>query len=289
MTRSGVPRVAQVLLVAHASRLAELAGWLRVEGEEVGYTLHLAGPREVPDASAWDVVVVDGESLVDDRTRLALLRRLASPPRSAAVLYVCGCLPLDSEIEHATAWADDLVYSGWAQPERVRRRVQVVALAPWRRSKALRRAAESLGDRRLCVLPGGQADDGKGSAAAFGRVDPSHPIVLLERAHRSGATPQMVAEAFHVGRRVGVTSLLERFEHMCGELTKELDETEQSPQPEHIADVEATFSDADVPAFAARLAGARGALEAIRVGLRGMASSELEAIEQHTVRPADES
>ena len=132
-----------MLLVAHPSRRRQLTPWLTVEGEPVGYSLeHYSLEDEVSDvaagASEWDVIVVDGESFPDERGRLALLRRLDERPRVSAVVYVCSRLPLDREIEHASRYCDDWILPGWAHPERVRRRIQVIALAPWLDTSSVR-------------------------------------------------------------------------------------------------------------------------------------------------------
>lgn len=125
------PVVARVLLVAHPARQPALAECLHVVGEAVTYALHLAEPASAPLDQPWDVIVIDGESVASEPERIRVLR-LARTPSRASVLYVCSRLPHARELEHA-ALADDYVYSGWAQADRVRRRVQVVALAPWRR------------------------------------------------------------------------------------------------------------------------------------------------------------
>ncbi|MCA9607914.1 MAG: hypothetical protein KC619_20030 [Myxococcales bacterium] len=127
----GRPVVARVLLVAHPARQETLAACLRVVGEAVTYELQLAEPAHAPLDRPWDVIVIDGESVAAEPERLRVLRLARRQPR-ATVLYVCSRLPHARELEHA-ALADDYVYSGWAESDRVRRRVQVVALAPWRR------------------------------------------------------------------------------------------------------------------------------------------------------------
>ena len=126
------PVVARVLLVAHAARQPALAAHLYVSGEAAAYALHFAEPASARLAEPWDVIVVDGESVADEPERLRVLRLARRQPR-ASVLYVCSRLPHAHELEHA-ALADDYVLSGWAQADRVRRRVQLVALAPWRRT-----------------------------------------------------------------------------------------------------------------------------------------------------------
>lgn len=278
------PSVAQVLLVAHPSRQRALEPALRVEREEVDYALHLAAPDDVPPEPPADVIVIDGESFLDDRSRLCLLRRVGQRPRRATVLYVCSRLPLESELDYAGVWADDFIYPGWAHAERVRRRVQVVALAPWRRSAALRDLAERLGDRRLRVLEGGAP------GAPPARLDGAAPFVLLEDAHRSGATPDMIVQAFHEGRRSGALAVRETAERVCEELLEELADMRATLTPEWIEDIEEAVRQAAArdavgsPVVAARLRGADDAITALRCQLGRRVDAELEAIERRQVR-----
>jgi len=110
----------------------------------VSYTVERLTPLEVHGPAGWDVIVVDGESFPDERERLALLRRLDTPrPRVSSVVFVCSRLPLERELEQAAVFCDDWILPGWAYPERVRRRVQVIAraLAPADRDPPPGRAA----------------------------------------------------------------------------------------------------------------------------------------------------
>ena len=148
-----LPVVARVLLVAHSTRQMALAACLRVVGEAVTYELQVAEPARAPLDRSWDVIVVDGESVADEPERLRVLRLARRQPK-ASVLYVCSRLPHARELEHA-ALADDSVYSGWAEADRVRRRVQVVALAPWRRVVETRaREGRPLGSREAARVRG---------------------------------------------------------------------------------------------------------------------------------------
>ncbi|MGE0789737.1 MAG: hypothetical protein AB7S26_28955 [Sandaracinaceae bacterium] len=270
------PSVARVLLLADPSRHAELVGWLaEVEDDDVigeaRYDVHVAAPSDECDPGVWDVVVIDGESLPDARARLVLLRRVAVLGRRASVLYVCGRSPLEAEIEEAHAWVDDLIEAGWG--EAVQRRVRLVALAPWRRSMSLRRHAEQQGDARLAVLPGGR--DASPFATTLSHVDPAYPFTLLERAHEHGASPQMVAEAFHAGRRAGVGALHDRTERILEGLEDELDATEAELKSGRVDEDDAST---DPLLLCARLGGARGAIEALRGELRRMARHQLAVI-----------
>lgn len=292
--------VSQVLLVAHPSRQLELAGWLRADrrADEASYGLHPVSPDDVPVVLlAWDVVVIDGESFMTSTARERLLRRIAEEPQGASILYVCGRLPLEDELAQARAWADDFIYPGWAQPERVRRRVEVVALAPWRRAAALRREAEERGDARLAVLPSSSSTAAAPHRAPLragsqSRLDRSRPFVLLERALRcdsgSGTSAEAVAEAFHEGRRVGVASVRESAERICAGVLEELEEGRATLPPEAARDIEETFGQEPSPLVAARFGGARAAVEALRSELLRLLGTELDAIGRHDVRPMGE-
>ena len=283
------PSVARVLLVAHPSRQRELEPSLRVEREEVGYAVRFAAPDDVPSEPTADVIVVDGESFLDDRSRLCFLRRVGQRPRRATVLYVCSRLPLESELDYAGVWADDFIYPGWAQPERVRRRVQVVALAPWRRSVALRELAERLGDRKLRVLAGGERSrtDGRRHLAS---ANSAEPRVDLEKADRSEATADVATRAFHEGRRSGAAAVRETAEGLCEELLGELADMRATLTPELTEEIEEAIresagSDAVAsPLLAARLRGARDAITALQGQLVQLVQSELEDIEPRRAR-----
>ncbi|HJL20077.1 MAG TPA: hypothetical protein RMH99_30710 [Sandaracinaceae bacterium LLY-WYZ-13_1] len=203
----GLPTVAQVLLVAHPSRQRELEPYLHVRDEDVAYDLCSVALDEVPtELAVWDVVVVDGASFLDDSARLRVLRDLGRRPRLTSVLYVCSRLPLETELAYAGFWCDDLIYPGWAHPERVRRRVQVVALAPWRRAAAARRRAEQLGDERLRVLSGPRR-------APIEMRDDS-----LEPPLRGRVTPEFLEEAVEVMRRGKVAQ--QACERLRGDVTR---------------------------------------------------------------------
>lgn len=273
--------VARVLLVAHPSRRRQLTPWLIVEGEPVGYSLEHEVPDVAATASEWDVIVVDGESFPDERGRLALLRRLDERPRVSAVVYVCSRLPLDREIEHASRYCDDWILPGWAHPERVRRRIQVIALAPWRRQLAVRLRAERMGEARLQVVGGtGEA------LPRSGRAGHARGFVLLERAYQAGATPAMVADAYHEGRRAAVASIAEGADSIFAALREELARTRFTLPAEAIEDIEASARSRAArdgtrsAVLAARVQGAEGALDGAHGQLVRMLGVELEAIER---------
>lgn len=282
--------VAQVLLVAHPSRRGQLGPWLEVEGEPVGYTLECRAPADVYaaakwDGATWDVIVVDGESFPDERERLALLRRLDERPRVTSIVFVCSRLPLERELEHASIFCDDWILPGWAHPERVRRRLQVIALAPWRRQMALRRRAEQLGDERLRVLRSCDAG-GVGRDSGVRRAGHARGFVLLEQAYRSGATPRMVADAFHEGRRAAVASVAEGADGVFASLREELVRMRVTLPEEAAEDIEsAARARADRDGMtsvivAARVQGAEGALDGAQGQLARIISGELDAIER---------
>ncbi|HJL14538.1 MAG TPA: hypothetical protein RMH99_02710 [Sandaracinaceae bacterium LLY-WYZ-13_1] len=215
MSLPGLPTVARILLVAHASRQRELSACLHVRDEDVAYTLRHASLDDVPLAvDAWDVIVVDGASFLDDGARLRLLRQLGRRPRRATILYVCSRLPLETELAYAGFWCDDLVYPGWAQPERIRRRVQVVALAPWRRAAAARRLAEQRGDRRLRALtvPSSEREE-----PVSGSLEP--PL-------RGGVTRRDLERVFDAACRGGSEAAHCVRERLAGELERALEAVE---------------------------------------------------------------
>ncbi|MCC6876078.1 MAG: hypothetical protein IT378_17350 [Sandaracinaceae bacterium] len=151
------PRVASVLLVAHELREPLLRPWLRVVGEPVGYALEVTRPEDLlpllrARTGLWDVVLVDGESLCSDDDREELLRALRfSPERVATLLYVCTARPSEAEVHGALAWSDDQIGQGGELGRRLQRRVQCVALAPWRRAMAARARPST---RRLRLVRG---------------------------------------------------------------------------------------------------------------------------------------
>lgn len=143
--------VASVLLVAVPDRARQLAPWLRAIGEPVHYALAVVEPDRLTPEPACDVIVIDGESVADDLVREELLRRACDPFLTS--LYVCKRMPSEEEVQLALTWPSDFIEQGWEFKDRLRRRVQSLALAPWRRATAARLLAERLGDRRLRVLP----------------------------------------------------------------------------------------------------------------------------------------
>lgn len=290
------PTVASVLLLAVESRAQRLLPWLRVIGEPVRYALDAMAPEELPaESSRWDVIVIDGESTADDALRLRVLQRTArGPHRLCTTLYVCNRLASDTELEHAGTWADDVVLSGWQLGERVRRRVQAIALAPWRRATALRLEAQRRGDERLRIVqPAADESSQAPPVEREGRrrrLDRAQPFVLLDRAARiGGATHELVSAAFHEGRRVGVASVQESAARICASLVDELSVGRRSLSEADIAVMEADYARRDVsPVVAARFDGAEAVLVAIRAELANLARAELAAIELRDARPAYE-
>ncbi|HMO96929.1 MAG TPA: hypothetical protein PKD27_12490 [Tepidiformaceae bacterium] len=264
---SPAPSVASVLLVAAPPRQDELASALHVSDEPVRYDLELAEPGAPPSGGYWNVIVVDGESIPTDDARVELLRETAEH-RFAAVLYVASRIPSDTESAQAFAWASDVILQGWRFADRLRRRVASVALAPWRAATALRLEAVRLGDRRLRIVRTSAAVRAE-PATAKRRLDRAVPFVLAERAWAvGGETPALVSEAFHEGRRIGVTALKESSDRTCEELLSEF----QRIRP--------TLS----PPEAQRYDGAADGVVALRYQLSRIAQEELEAIERHEAR-----
>lgn len=146
--------VAWVALIAHQCRQQELAPLLKVQGEPVDYGLELIEPANTPAKVGCDVIVIDGGSFVDADERGRVLRRVGqSRLDGVSTIYVSSRLPCEREIEEAWFWVDDLIEPGWRFGERLRRRVQTLALAPWRHSRRVRLRAERAGALRLCVFP----------------------------------------------------------------------------------------------------------------------------------------
>lgn len=287
--------VASVLLVATAERQRVVAPWLKVVGEPVGYTLERVPPADVQSfGGPHDLILIDGESVPDDADRESLLRR-SKQYRFASLLYLCNPLPSDREIEQALAWADDVIQQDWQVGDRVRRRVQTIALAPWRRTVALRMEATRKGDRRLRVVRSNPTampanDTSKRDPGHAARLDPALSFVLLERAHAiGGRTPELVAEVFHEGRRVGVGALTLSIERLCDELLRELEQSYGALTPELMEDIEALFRVASgSPVVAARFGGAGDAIATLREELRRLTREELAAIERHETRRAQD-
>ncbi len=134
------PLVASVLLVAAEPRQGLIAPWLCVVGQPVAYGLDVRAPEEVARLRrSWDVIVIDGESIPADDERANLLRRTSRHPHTfATVLFLFSRSPSDVEVRQAMAWADDVIRRGEELEDRLHRRVQAIALAPWRRASGLR-------------------------------------------------------------------------------------------------------------------------------------------------------
>src|SRR5690348_14208508 len=135
------PIVASVLLVATHARRIELRRWLRAVRVPVAYDLAAIEPDEVAwlgSSNSFDLVVIDGASIEADDARELLLRHVrVHPEQFAALLYICRYRAREPELAQAFLWADDLIGPDEAGPT-LQRRVQAIALAPWRRSLALR-------------------------------------------------------------------------------------------------------------------------------------------------------
>lgn len=267
---SDFPSVASVLLIAIPARSRELAPWLRVVGQPVRYTLEVLEPsaaRPRPDP-AWSVIVIDGDSVATDAEREEILRRMAGQ-LFATTLYIAQHAAHDPDVERdqAFTWANDLIWQGWELGDRLRRRVQEIAIAPWLRSMALRAEAERLGDRRVRVVrPAGRWTE-RGERAdepttrRVRRLDRALPFVLAEKASKlGGAVPELVASAFHEGRRIGVASVRESADAFCASLLEELDGSFDTTTPEH-------------------------AVGLIQSELRRLVREELAAIDLHEARP----
>lgn len=292
--------VASVLLVASKSRRRRLLPWLGVVGEPVAYTLEERAPAELPECGpSWDVIVVDGESIPSDAARAEVLHRTTLPAhRFATTLYVCNRLPTDTEREQALAWADDVVEQGREAGDCIRRRVQAVALAPWRRACLRRLEAERRGAGHLRLVHPAREEVSEPehvvaepTTRRMRRLDRAQPLILADRAARLGdVAHKLVVAAFHEGRRVGVAAVQESAERICAALVDELEAGRRSLRPEDIDEMEARYGaeQEGSPVVAARFAGADGAIEAIRAELRRLALDELDAIERHDARPAFE-
>jgi hypothetical protein len=289
------PSVARVLLVAVPARQRELAPWLRAVGQPVRYDLDLvepssAAPRLDP---AWSVIVVDGDSIATDAERESVLRRMREQ-QFASVLYVAQQAASDPGVERdqAFAWASDTILQGWELGDRLRRRVQEIALAPWRRSMALRSEAERLGDRRLRVVRFGVASDEDGSERHTGdwRAHRAMPFVIAERASRQGpAVAALVADAFHEGRRVGVISARESVDDLCERLLHQLERSLESMPADLAEELERGLETAPgSPLVAARFGGATYVLGVLRDEVRRLARAELAAIERHEARTGED-
>lgn len=268
------PSVASVLLVAVEARHRELAPWLRVVGEPVRYRLELIEPESVPSRGPWNVIVVDGDSIPSDDTRDETLRMM-SQESLAAVLYIANRLPSKIELAQAFAWASDTIEYGWDFGDRLRRRVQSIALAPWRASTALRMEAERLGDRRLRVVSPVAFEretilDLEAPRPRVRRADPSLPFALAQEAcSLGGRAPQLVARSFHEGRRVGVASVKEDIDLICESFMDDL-YAAVAALPERVGE---------------RLVAAAEAVSSVRHRLGQVARDELAAIERHESRP----
>ena len=118
------------------------------------------------------------------------------------------------------------------------------------------------------------------------RADHARGFVLLERAYRLGATPQMVADAFHEGRRAAVASIAEGADAIFAALREELARTRFTLPAEAIEDIEASARSRAArdgtrsAVLAARVQGAEGALDGAHGQLARLLGVELAAIER---------
>lgn len=223
--------VASVLLVAIEARQRDLAPWLRVMGEPVRYRLERVAPGAEPSGGPWNVIVVDGDSIPTVDAREEVLATMSREP-FAVVLYIASRLPSDIEVDRALAWATDLILQDADLGDRLRRRVQAVALAPWRASSALRWEAQRLGDRRLRVVSpaaGGREAHGTEASEAerstrlsvarsgqAGTLAPVLPPALARQAWAiGGPASDLVRRAFDAGRSAGVASALKTIDSFC--------------------------------------------------------------------------
>lgn len=318
--------VAGVLLVASDERRSMLEPAFQVIGAPVRYGLDVLSPERTgwPPADSgrerWDVVVVDGPSLRGGAELDGVLAWMSLPPHDfSTVVYVCSGSTSEHEVLAQRHRVDDVVRDDAELVERLRRRVQLVALAPWRRSCALRAHAERLGDRRLRVL-GPPSDFGEGPMARARRIrrfDHEAPFRLLERASQMGLeVAELVAHAFHEGRRDGIAALHARADLLCADLIAEVAQAvvsftdlpedalldrrlRRSPSrrqdvrrsdPPSMPQTEPTFPFATASAIlAARFDGSRDALEVFREELGQLASQELARIDRHEACRAPES
>ena len=284
--------VASVLLVAVPDRARMLAPWLRAVGEMARFGLEVRAPDQLepePERTC-DVVVLDGESVADDEAREELMRWACDPLLTS--LYIFKRMPSEEEVELALTWPSDFIQQGWRFGDRLRRRVQFVALAPWRQSMALRLEAERLGDRRLRVLPRPAERDPEPPSAwtepetgpRLRRVDlgPSQALATAASTMGPGAAA-LVAEAFDEGRRVGVRRSREQAEDVCERFLDALDEKVDALTPELVAEMEASVrAVTDSPIVAARFGGASFAAVALRDEFRRIVREELRALERRT-------
>lgn len=298
---SELPNVANVLLVATPERARELAPWLRVVGQPVRYALEVVAPCSAnprPDP-AWGVIVVDGDSIATDAEREETLRRMTGQ-LFATMLYIAQHDASDPGIERdqAFVWASDLIWQGWEFGDRLRRRVQEIALAPWLRSMALRAEAERLGDRRLRVVRPVRTWEERDEqpTGRVRRLDRAVPFVIAEKAAKlGGAAHRLVASAFHEGRRVGVVSVRESADAFCALLLDELRRAYDDMTPEMMRELEASFYaetshrvGGGSPLIAARFGGASYAAGLIRTELQRLVREEIAAIDRHDARPVCE-
>ncbi|HJL15505.1 MAG TPA: hypothetical protein RMH99_07620 [Sandaracinaceae bacterium LLY-WYZ-13_1] len=213
------PAVGSVLLVASEMRRDELEPALRVVGAPVTYEVEVLDPARAAGTlrsseGTWDVVIVDGVSTASDEEREALLRA-ARLNHYAAILYVASRLPTEEETQQAFAWADDTVAAGWCFEERLRRRVQSIALAPWRRVETVRAARAQLGGRRLRLVRAEPEDAGLPAV-----VGPQ-----AETVEAGEGALDLVVAALREARGVGVASMRRRVGWVCAGVLEELEET----------------------------------------------------------------
>jgi hypothetical protein len=254
-----------------------LEPWLRGGSEPARYRLDVRSPEAAfPSASFWDVIVVDGGSFRSDDERERTLARARRPPHDlTAVLYLCGSSAGAREVERALVWADDALAGGSASGEPLQRWVRAVALAPWRRSNALRRRAELWGDRRLRVVGAPPPHD---DSAVRPRPTNGHAAgrPAISKAAAASAARELLSEAFDEGRRFGVETVRRRAESLCTDLIAELERALvalRSP-----ARASAPPSE-PLSTASARFAGARDAVAVLRDELRRLTSEELTAID----------
>lgn len=286
-----VPTVASVLLLATETRRRHVQPWLGVVGEPVGYALEALDPSELPELGrSWDVIVVDGLSCASGAQRARVLRRASQPPhRFASTIYLAGS---SEDGERALSWAHDVVAVGAQQGERLRRRVQGIALAPWRRSLTLRLEAERRGPQRLRLVV---SNDDPGLAPEpvtqrSARLDRALPFVLLQKAVGLGqGASDLVTRAFHEGRRVGVATMRDKTRCVCAGLSTEIEQGRRLLRDEDVAEMEARYRDeGGSPVVAARFGGASAAVAAAQADLERIAAEELVAVERYDVCPASE-
>lgn len=272
------PKVAAVLLVAVASRRRLLASSLRVVGEPVAYELDPIEPQHLEDALTRerrraDVILIDGESVAEDRERERLLRTAyMHADRLSTVLYLSTRLPSHEEAEFSLVWADDIIFPGWQFGDRLRRRIQAIALAPWRRSVALRLEAERRGDRCLRVIRP-RSDGGEPVPERSPGPSPSPerwlPNSLVDRGRGLGdRLSSVAADAFDEGWRAAAGAVERISQRIIDEHAAKM----ESLTPVQVAEIEALYRAAPAPrplspVIVARYLSALTALEELQLAL----------------------